>query len=76
MIGMAIIIGLIVATADTLIEYHKKPQPKNGVFLANKVAEYEKEQPTEQKALSNRIHSIEWNASTREVQEIQYEEVY
>lgn len=77
MIALAIIIGLIVATADTLIEYQRKPQSKKGVLLANKAAQYEQQQArNEQKALSNRIKCVEWDVKTREVESIEFEEVY
>ena len=77
MIGLAIIIALIVLSADALIEYQRKPVSKKGVYLANKVAEYKQEEArNEQKVYSDRIKCVEWNVKSREVESIEFEEVY
>ena len=76
--GFFIFILMIAGLIDQAIESYK-PTVKNkqAPLLGNRAQEYEKESAQiEQKALSNRIHSIEWNADTREVKEIQYEEIY
>jgi hypothetical protein len=67
---------MLAGLIDQAIQYKKKPTANKPVLMGNKIAQYEKEAAQrEQKALSNRIHSIAWDVKSREVESIEFEEV-
>jgi hypothetical protein len=83
--AMFILVLMIAGLIDWAIEKNKKPRNKEAALLGNRIARLEQQEERSKErnearllgpaAGLEKLHSIEWDAKTRKVVDIQFEEL-